>query len=425
MAKPLRIGLVGFGNIGTGVVNALVKNGDVINSRLNRPLELARIADVDITTPRNAKYDPKILTTDTKSVLADPEIDVIVELIGGLEPARTFVETALKKGKHVVTANKAMLAEFGADLQEIARKKKRALLFEASVGGGIPIIRALQSGIVANRFRSVMGILNGTANYILTEMTRAGKTFDTALKEAQQQGYAEPDPTYDIEGYDTAHKLVILASLCFGQDFRFKDVFCQGITRIAPADIEFARKNDFVIKLLGIAKQKVDRGAVELRVHPTLVSKSLLIANVHEVFNGIMVEGDLVGKTLFYGRGAGPEPTASAVLSDLMALASADSDESVARENRLGFVKGVKQIVPMEELVVDAYVRMKLHPNAENADWQGLLESHGLLGSSVKTGDRLQFIFKAVKEKQIQSLLAGAAENGLCLEEPLVVRIEK
>ena len=269
MSKPFNIGIIGFGNIGSGVVRALVEQRDVLASRLPRPLALKAIADRDTKTARDAPYDLAQIKADASEVIDDPEIDVVIELVGGIEPARTFVERALRAGKHVVTANKALLAMHGPELMAIAAERGLGLLYEAAVGGGIPIIRALQQGLPANRFSSVIGILNGTCNYILTEMTRRALSFDEALTEAKKKGYAEPDPTYDIEGYDTGHKTAILASLISGMDVRFEHVHVEGITRIRRVDIGYACELGYDIKLLGIAKIDPGDGRLEVRVHPT------------------------------------------------------------------------------------------------------------------------------------------------------------
>ncbi|MCL5270134.1 MAG: homoserine dehydrogenase, partial [bacterium] len=245
MTKPLTVGIIGFGNIGAGVVRTLAERAATIASRLPRPIVVKTLADKDTTTPRQAPYDPAQLKGDAVAVLDDPEIDVVVELVGGLEPARTFVQRALRAGKHVVTANKALLAVHGPELLALAEEKGVGLLFEAAVGGGIPIIRALQQGLSANALTEICGILNGTCNYILTQMSERRLSFAEALAEAQFNGYAEPDPTYDIEGYDTAHKLAILASLAFGMDIRFEDVYVEGITHIQPVDIQYAAELGF------------------------------------------------------------------------------------------------------------------------------------------------------------------------------------
>ena len=319
MKDHIKIGLIGFGNIGSAVVRYFLEHRELIVRRTNTDVRLAGIADVDITSPRDITVDPALLTTDAHNLLDDPDIDIIIELIGGLEPARSFVVKALSSGKSVVTANKALLATCGAELIALARKNNVQLRFEASVGAGIPIISALQQALAANRIKAIYGIINGTANYILTSMCMNGQEFDVCLKDAQQKGYAEPDPTYDIEGIDTAHKIAVLASLAFKQDIRIDDVSVEGISRIEHTDILYADELGYSIKLLGVARLD-DQQQVQIFVHPTLVSRKSLLASVNGVYNGIMIEGDPVGKQLYYGEGAGKGSTSSAVLGDVISI---------------------------------------------------------------------------------------------------------
>ena len=312
------IGLIGFGTVGTGLVKILQEKAKLLEERLGLSIVLKRIADLDVTTDRGIKVNPAILTTKIADVMEDPEIAIVVELIGGLEPARTFILQALEKGKHIVTANKALLAVHGAEIFKAADERGADIGFEGSVGGGIPIIRALKEGLVANKIRVIFGILNGTSNYILSEMTYRGLQFQEVLKKAQELGYAEADPTLDIEGIDTAHKLSILLSLAYGIQVRMKDIYTEGISAISPMDIEHAKELGYHIKLLAIAKS--DGGPVEARVHPTLLPADHLLSTVSGPFNAIFINGDAVGSTLFYGAGAGMMPTASAVVSDLVDL---------------------------------------------------------------------------------------------------------
>jgi homoserine dehydrogenase len=431
--KEVKIGLIGFGNIGTGVVKALHTHGELIAQRIGARLVLTRIADVDIKRQRQAPYDPAILTTNAHAILDDPEIQIVIELVGGLEPARTFVEKALRNGKHVVTANKAMLANFGAELWQTAAQNGVALLFEASVGGGIPIIRALELGLTANRLLSVYGIVNGTCNYILTNMAEEHKAFDTVLAEAQAHGYAEPDPTFDIEGYDTAHKTAILASLAFQQDVRYADVYVEGITRIKPVDIEYARELGYTIKLLGIAKCDPSDGRVEARVHPTLVSTHSLLAHVSGVFNGIMTVGDLVGRSMFYGRGAGPDPTASAVLSDVMAAAQAIAEGRAVNEHRLTIEPGVRNLKPIEELETAYYIRLVAEDRpGVMAKISTVLGAHDIsIGSMIQRGrhdsGRAEIIIVThmARECNVQQAIAEIAKLPVTFEKPFVLRVEE
>ena len=314
--ERIHIGLIGFGTVGTGLVRILQQNAKLIEERLGLAIVLKRIADLDIAKDRGVKVNPAILTTQVAEVFDDPEISIVVELIGGLEPARTLILRAIEKGKHVVTANKALLAVHGIEIFAAAEEKGVEIGFEGSVGGGIPIIRSLKEGLVANQIKVIFGILNGTSNYILTEMSNHKQKFQEVLKKAQELGYAEADPTLDIEGIDTAHKLSILISLAYGQQVRMEDIYTEGISSINPMDIEYAKELGYTIKLLAIAKS--DGGAVEARVHPTLLPADHLLATVGGPFNGIFVKGDAVGSTLFYGAGAGMMATGSAVVSDLV-----------------------------------------------------------------------------------------------------------
>ena len=318
--KDVRIGLLGLGTVGAGVVKLLQSQRGLLEDRAGCRLTLAAVADLDVTRPREGLDLARLpLTTDAARVLDDPSVPVVVELIGGLEPARSFILRSLAAGKHVVTANKALLAHHGAEIYEEARRAQVALGFEAAVAGGIPLIRAVKEGLVANRILSVFGIVNGTCNYILSKMTEEGLDFSTVLKEAQAHGYAEADPTLDIEGLDSAHKLQILVTLAFRTFVDLKDIHTEGITRVTPQDIAYARELGYRVKLLAIAKAS-DAG-VEVRVHPTMIPAAAPLAAVSGVFNGIFLTGDAVGDLMFYGRGAGQLPTASAVCSDVVEIA--------------------------------------------------------------------------------------------------------
>ena len=314
------IGLLGLGTVGAGVVKILATQGAMLEERAGCRLRLVAIADTDLTRPREG-LDLKSLpmTADAAKVLTDPAVNVVIELVGGLEPARTFILKALAAGKHVVTANKALLAHHGTELYEEARRRGVTLGFEAAVAGGIPLIRAVKDGLPANRVLALAGIVNGTCNYILSKMTDEALDFSVVLKEAQAHGYAEADPTLDIEGMDSAHKLQILVTLAFRTFIDLKDIHTEGITRVTAADIAYARELGYRIKLLAIAKN-VD-GGVEVRVHPTMIPASSPLAAVSGVFNAVFLTGDAVGDLMFYGRGAGQMPTASAVWSDALEIA--------------------------------------------------------------------------------------------------------
>ncbi|MBI2353722.1 MAG: homoserine dehydrogenase [Deltaproteobacteria bacterium] len=350
--NDIKVGLIGFGNIGAGVVKLLRQNADVIRNKVGAGICLKRIADLDITTDRGVQVDPAVLTTDVNAIFDDPEISVVIELVGGYEPAKSFVLKAIEKGKHIVTANKALLAMHGGDIFAAAARNNVEVQFEASVGGGIPVLTAIKGNLAANSFGSVFGIMNGTCNYILTRMTQEGADFSDVLRAAQELGYAEPDPTFDIEGVDTAHKLAILVSLCFGTRIDFKDIHTEGISRISGLDVKFARDFGYRIKLLAIGK--LSDGKVEARVHPTMIPLHNPLADVNGVFNAIRLTGDFVGPVMFYGRGAGQNPTASAIVGDLIGLARSMRVGTGRRMAPLGFLDnaiGDIPVKPMAEIV--------------------------------------------------------------------------
>ena len=434
--EPLKIGLIGFGNIGAGVMRTLEAQRALHEQRLARPMRIVRIADRDTTTQRDAPYDPAILSDDVDGLLADPEVQVVIELVGGEEPARTFVEAALHNGKHVVTANKALLALHGPELLALARERGVGLLYEAAVGGGIPIIRALQQGLAANSLTNVQGILNGTCNYILTRMASLGESFDTVLAKAKAKGYAEPDPTYDIEGYDTAHKIAILASMAFGMDIRFGDVHVEGITQVAQTDLNYAAELGYAIKLLGIAKREEPEGPVEVRVHPTLLPKDSPLGSVNGVFNAVRVDGEPIGPTLFYGQGAGPSATSSAVVSDLMALAADSPGFNGGRDDRLTARVGFKQLRPMEDLISNYYIRFTV------ADQPGTMARLGLAladeGVSIESMIQhrsetdeergtavLTIVTHETREGNLQTAIQRIEEQAISHERPFILRVEE
>jgi homoserine dehydrogenase len=354
----VNVGIIGFGTVGAGTYEVLLTNRDMITKRVGAELAVQRIADLDLESDRGVPVPAGLLTKDAMEVIDDPEIHVIVELIGGLEKAREYILLAMEKGKHVVTANKALLAEHGQEIFQKADKCNVNLAFEASVGGGIPIIGAMKQGLSANRLQTIMGILNGTSNYILTRMTEDRLPYDEVLRKAVKLGFAEDPPTLDVDGTDAAHKLAILVSLAFGAPVSFKDIYREGISTLSPEDIQFAGEFGYHVKLLGIARYLGER--VEARVHPAMIPKDHILANVNGVYNAIYIDGDFVGPNLYYGLGAGRRPTGSAVVSDVIAL---------ARQIRLGlerfmpplahvdrFAKGIP-IQPIEELTTAYYFR--------------------------------------------------------------------
>ena len=327
--KSIQIGILGCGTVGSGVVKLIQENGDLLQQRLGGRVVVRRIADVDVHRRRNVEVDPTLLTTDATAVLEDPEIDIIVELIGGCDVALRFCREALTRKKHLVTANKALLATHGLELYRTAAAQRVSIGFEASVCGGIPLIRAMKEGLVADRVRSIIGIVNGTCNYILTTMTESKRPFAEVLAEAQAHGYAEANPSFDVDGIDSAHKLQILATLAFGVYVPFDRIHVEGIRQIDASDIEYARELGYRIKLLAIAKQR--NGEMEARVHPALIPEDNMLAAVGGVHNAVFVVGDAVGSLMFYGRGAGQMPTASAVVSDIAEIARGLLHDPTAR----------------------------------------------------------------------------------------------
>lgn len=355
--KTVKIGICGLGTVGSGTFNVIARNQAEINARAGCNIEITQIG----ARRDNAAADTSNVevTRDIFDVVNNPDIDIVVELIGGTTVAKELVLKAIENGKHVVTANKALIAEFGNDIFEKAAEKGVAVAYEAAVAGGIPIIRALREGLAANKIEWLAGIINGTGNFILTEMRDKKRTFDDVLAEAQALGYAEADPTFDVEGIDAAHKLVILASLAFGMPLQFDKVYCEGIAQIAPEDVTYASELGYRIKHLGIARQHPE--GVELRVHPTFIPERRLIANVDGVFNAVLVKGDAVGATMYYGPGAGSEPTASSVIADIVNLARMLSASQENRVPALGFVRKSLQdfpVLPTGDIETGYYLRL-------------------------------------------------------------------
>lgn len=353
--KSVKVGIIGFGTVGAGVADCLLKNGDLLRSRLGVNIELASIADLDIVTDRGVAVPEGILTTDADRAIE--QSDVVVELIGGTTVAKTMILKALLKGKTVVTANKALLADHGPELFAAAEANGASVWYEASVGGGIPIIKSLREGFAGNRVNRMYGILNGTCNYILTRMEREGLGFEEVLKDAQRLGYAEANPSLDIDGFDTAHKAAILASIAYGGWFTTKDVHVEGIRNVTLADVRNADCFGCKIKLLAIVKRNED-GRIELRVHPALVPKTALIAKIDDVFNGVMVNGDFVGDALFYGRGAGRMATASAVVGDIADAALDFVNKTAGRTPSHRKERLSAGLIPMKEIRTRYYMRI-------------------------------------------------------------------
>jgi len=359
--KPIRVGLLGIGTVGGGTFAVLARNREEIARRAGCDITMTVVADTDTAKARKLVGTQARVVADGREVIRDPEIDVVVELIGGTGIAKQLMLEAIANGKHVVTANKALVARHGNEIFAAARKQDVMVAFEAAVGGGIPIIKALREGLSANRIEWIAGIINGTSNFILSEMRDRGADFDAVLKEAQRLGYAEADPTYDIEGVDAAHKLTIMAAIGFGIPMQFEAAHIEGISRLARDDIRYAEELGYRIKLLGIAKRKA--GGIELRVHPTLIPARRLIANVEGVMNAILVKGDAVGQTLYYGAGAGAEPTASAVVADLVDVARMLTADPEHRVPHLAFQPDQladTPILPIGEVETSYYLRLKV-----------------------------------------------------------------
>ena len=366
--KPMRVGLLGIGTVGGGTYTVLKRNADEIARRAGRPIEITVVADKNLELARRVTGGACRLTDDAFAVVADPEVDIIIELIGGYGVARELVLKAIEHGKHVVTANKALLAKYGNEIFAAARAKDVIVAFEAAVAGGIPIIKALREGLTANRIEWIAGIINGTTNFILTEMREKGLPFAEVLKEAQRLGYAEADPTFDVEGIDAGHKISLMSAIAFGNNVNFDKAYIEGISKLEAVDIKYAEQLGYRIKLLGITKRMPE--GVELRVHPTLVPAKRLIANVEGAMNAVLVKGDAVGATLYYGKGAGAEPTASAVIADLVDVTRMHATESEHRVPYLAFQPDAVidlPILPQADIITSYYLRLRV------ADQPGVL----------------------------------------------------
>ena len=375
--KPIQVGLLGIGTVGSGTFNVLQRNQEEIQRRAGRGIRIAMVADLDMARAKAIVGSATEVVSDARTVIANPEIDIVIELIGGCGIARTLVMEAIAAGKHVVTANKALLAVHGTEIFAAARARGVMVAFEAAVAGGIPIIKALREGLTANRIEWIAGIINGTTNFILSEMRSKGLDFDVALKEAQRLGYAESDPTFDIQGIDAAHKATIMSAIAFGIPVQFDKAYIEGIAKLHAVDIRYAEQLGYRIKLLGITKRRSGAASpagavegIELRVHPTLVPAQRLIANVEGAMNAVVVHGDAVGSTLHYGKGAGAEPTASAVIADLVDITRLHTADPDHRVPHLAFQPGALQdtrILPIDEVVTAFYLRLQV------ADQTGVL----------------------------------------------------
>ena len=427
------LGLIGFGTIGAGVVRLLQNNNELIEKRLGARLTLKKIADIDITTPRPVTVSEGLLTTDANAILNDPDISIVIELIGGYEPAKSFILEAMRKKKHVITANKAMLATYGNEIYRVADEEGVDIGFEASVGGTIPIIRTLKESLVANRIKSIYGIMNGTSNYILSKMTDEGKSFDVVLREAQVLGFAEADPSFDIEGIDTSHKLAITLSLAYGQKVKLDDIYTEGISKIGEQDIAFARELGYRIKLLAIAIERED--VIEARIHPTMIPFDHLLSNVNGNFNAFQLNGDASGSVFLYGQGAGMMPTASAVVSDLVDISrnylKNISGRVPARSLRESIIRDIK-LMSFDDIVTNYYFRFSaLDRPGVLSKISGILGQNNISIATVIQKGRKQAgavpivmtTYKSI-EKDVQSALKEIDQLDIVQGKTILIRIE-
>jgi homoserine dehydrogenase len=432
--QNIKVGLLGFGTIGTGVVKVFQKNQGLLASRLGARLELVRIADLDTTTDRGVQIAPGLLTDDAHALLDDPEIQIVIELIGGYEPARTFVLQAIRNGKHIVTANKALLARHGEEIFRTAEEAGVNVMFEAAVGGGIPVISAIKENLGANNFSAVYGILNGTCNYVLTRMDEEGEDFADVLVEAQRQGYAEADPAFDVEGIDTAHKLALLISLCFGTKVDFDQIYTEGISRVTALDIEYARDFGYKLKLLAIGK--CDGEQVEARVHPTMIPANYSLSSINGVFNSIRLVGDFSGPVMLSGYGAGMLATASAVMGDVLAVARDLRTNTNIRVPAMGCPQSQMHyctIKPMDQLVTSYYLRFNVKDQpGVLAQIAGILGKYEISIESMIQPHRhaaeavpIVFMTHVAKERNVAAAVAEINQLDVIQEEALLIRIEE
>ena len=432
--KPVRVGLLGLGTVGGGTLNVIVRNATEIARRAGREIVVTHAAAREFRAETIEGLDRVVLSEDAFTVVDNPDIDVVVELIGGYSPARELVLRAIENGKHVVTANKALIAMHGNEIFAAAQAKGVTVAFEAAVAGGIPIIKAVREGLAANHIEWIAGIINGTGNFILTEMRDKGRDFAEVLSEAQALGYAEADPTFDVEGIDAAHKLTILASLAFGIPLQFDRCYTEGIGRIQPQDVTYAEAFGYRIKHLGITRRTPS--GVELRVHPTLIPERRLIANVDGVMNAVLVYGDAVGPTLYYGAGAGSLPTASAVVADIIDVTRTLTTDPENRVPHMAFQPGELSdlaVLPMDEVVTAYYLRMTVHDRpGVLAAVAGILSEHGISIEAMRqkepaAGENqvpLVMLTQSVRESQMNAALGGIEALDAVAGEVTRIRVE-
>lgn len=429
--KKINVGLIGLGTVGTGVARTLLERKSLLAKRSGIEIILRKVCDKDLSRKRALSIDKAILTSDIKDVLNDKEIDIVIELIGGIHPAKEIIIEALKKGKHIVTANKALLAEEGLELFKLANRLNRNIYFEASVGGGIPIIKSLKEGLISNRVEAIYGIVNGTCNFILTQMSDKGISFKEALLEAQKRGFAERKPDLDIDGIDSAHKLAVLTQLAFGKFVGIDDIFIEGISRISLHDIKYAAELGLVIKLLAIAKREKDE--LEVRVHPTMIPRDHLLASVDGAFNAIYISADMVGDMLFYGLGAGQNPTASAVVGDIVSLSERlKTTDAAARPFDLSQGKNIKHLCKIDQISTRFYIRfMAIDKPGIFAKIAGILGKHKISIASVTQKERhrakivpVVIITHEAEEKAMRIALAKINKLAI-VRESVAIRMEE
>ncbi len=429
--KKINAGLIGFGNVGSGVVKILRDKKSLLSDKIGVEININKICDKDILSKRSVSVDKHILTNNVDKIINDPQIDIVIELAGGIHPAKEYIMAALKKGKNIVTANKALLAQEGKEIFALARDRNKNIYFEASVGAGIPIIKSLREGLVANKFYSIFGIVNGTSNFILSQMSGENRTFADALKEAKLKGFAERNPSLDIDGVDSAHKLILLTYLCFGRLVSLDSVFIEGISQVSLADVNYAKELGFEIKLLAIAKKVGDE--LEVRVHPTLIPNTHLLSSVAGVFNAIYVSSDLAGNLLFYGPGAGQMSAASAVVADLVDLTQ-DIKAGLFRST-LNIVadESIKKLRQIDEVASRYYIRfMALDKPGVLAKISGILAKFGISIASVTQKQKrktqvvpIVMIIHGAKEKHLRSALEVIDRLDIIRQKSVAIRMEE
>lgn len=429
--KKINVGLIGFGNVGSAVVKILRDRKAFLSNKIGLEIDIQKICDKDIASRRNINVDRRLLTRNIKEVLNDPQIDIVVELMGGIHPAKEYIIEALKKGKNIVTANKALLAQEGRELFALAGDRQKNIYFEASVGAAIPIIKSLREGLVANKFYNIFGIVNGTSNFILSEMSNNNLTFKNALWQAKTKGFAERDPTLDIEGIDSAHKLILLTYLCFGRLVDVDDIFVEGISQVSLADVNYAKELGFEIKLLAIAKK--EKNELELRVHPTLIPRSHLLSSVGGIFNAIYVSCDLAGNLLFYGPGAGGLSAASAVVSDLVDLTQ-DIKAGLFRPTlNISVDKSIKKLRRIDDIESRYYIRfMAVDKPGVLAKISGILAKFKISIASVTQKERrstqvvpIVMIVHEAKEKDLREALGAINRLDVIKKKSVAIRMEE